>query len=179
VIYEPLVFWTLPLRSNRKSVTFEECVAWWQKEQRLEGDDMPFCDECQEQKMATHTQRVWKFAPVLAIKFHRFKQDASGVIHKNNAHVEYPMEIDTKRIQAFEQCDRPKYRLIGAIVHGGTTSGGHYTCVVRDAMNSTKWYDISDAHVRLVSEEKATPSEAYVLFYERMPMEIEEEATND
>ncbi len=66
--------------------------------------------------------------------------------------------------KAGEQPGTYKYRLSGAVVHSGSLGGGHYVAFVR---RGSRWYYISDSHVKVVSEASALSCQAYLLFYVR------------
>jgi ubiquitin C-terminal hydrolase len=170
VVYDPFAFWTLPLPQGHQSLTFEECVNAWGRTERLQGDNMPFCEECGQQLPANHTQSVWRFAPILIIRFQRFKEGNDGHFQKNNVPISYPMKIDASKLQRDPKSCPRKYYLIAVVVHTGTNTIGHYTCVVKDTVDNSKWYEISDSYVRVVSKRQARPRDAYLLFYEgRLP----------
>jgi ubiquitin carboxyl-terminal hydrolase 8 len=133
----------------------------------LEGEKVPFCDECGARIGANVWRFVWKFAPILIIRFHRFEEGSDGRFRKNNALISYPMEIDAAEFQKDPESSFGKYYLIAVVGHSGTISNGHYNCVVKDVVNDSKWYNISDSDVSVVSISDARPPEAYLLFYER------------
>ncbi|CDF37641.1 unnamed protein product [Chondrus crispus] len=66
-----------------------------------------------------------------------------------------------------------KYALTGVTVHGGSLSGGHYTAYVREGVDSDHrggWYFCNDAKIQRAKERDVLRSEAYLLYYERVPV---------
>ena len=76
------------------------------------------------------------------------------------------------------------YSLYGVVVHGGGMQGGHYTCFTKTRPMATldtpakskqgeqtdeQWYHASDTQVRTATETEVLKSQAYLLFYERLP----------
>jgi len=58
-----------------------------------------------------------------------------------------------------------RFRLSGAVVHSGSLGGGHYVAYVR---RGSRWFYVSDSHVKVVSEAAALGCQAYLLFYVRV-----------
>lgn len=66
-----------------------------------------------------------------------------------------------------------KYALTGVTVHGGSLCGGHYTAYVREGVDSDHrggWYFCNDAKIQRAKERDVLRSEAYLLYYERVPV---------
>jgi ubiquitin C-terminal hydrolase len=168
-VYEPVISWTLPLPTGRSVVSFEDSFAFWQKTERFDEDCLPFCDECGEERAASKGQCVWRFSPIVIMRFGRFEEGPDGRIRKNNVAVKYPISFRAEDYEKEPNSSPGRYDLFGVILHGGRLTGGHYTCLVRDTEQMTKWYDISDASVREVSEHEAHTRSAYVLIYRRDP----------
>ena len=58
------------------------------------------------------------------------------------------------------------YELQGIVSHSGSMWGGHYVSYVSRYIDGTKkWFYISDAMVKEISEENLKSVEAYILFY--------------
>ena len=86
------------------------------------------------------------------------------------------------------------YGLYGVVVHGGSLHGGHYTACVRQrplkkslstqpttvtaehqtynakAAEEGQWHYISDAHVSPTTFDQVEGCQAYLLFYEMLPV---------
>jgi ubiquitin C-terminal hydrolase len=174
-VEEPLMSWGLPLPRGSRSTTFQDCVGLWHAIERLDGDDTPTCDVCQQRIPANRTQQVWRFAPVLIVRLNRFKTGPNGSVRKRSVGVTYPMQINAKEYQTDPESTPGLYHLSAVIVHSGTSSGGHYICIVRDPIGTAKWYAISDSFVSAVPESRAQTADAYVLFYTQSILPISPE----
>ena len=87
------------------------------------------------------------------------------------------------------------YGLYGVVVHDGSLGGGHYTAYVRQrplkktlsgqhtvsvdqqtydvkAAEDGKWYYTSDAHVSPTGFDQVKRCQAYLLFYEMLPVTL-------
>lgn len=162
LISEPLVFWALSLPPGGSSLTLDDCIRFWQKEQRLTGDNAMWCDRCQCEESVTRKAQVARFAPVLVIQLKRFSQGYGGLT-KNETRLSYPLRFEASR---YSQRSSGTYELTGVICHAGTLSGGHYTALVRDG---SQWYDISDSSVTRVAGDwggQRSDSSAMALFYQ-------------
>jgi uncharacterized UBP type Zn finger protein len=88
----------------------------------------------------------------------RFSYDkASGMIAKNSAPVDFPMQ--------FKHAGKT-LELYGVVMHHGSFGGGHYNAYVRDSAGS--WFYCNDDTVSPSTETEVLGSgqKAYVLFYE-------------
>lgn len=65
-----------------------------------------------------------------------------------------------------------QYRLYAVVNHSGTLSFGHYTayCKVGEEEHDRRWYLFNDAMVSAALEADVVSREAYMLFYERVPV---------
>ncbi|KAM4627199.1 ubiquitin carboxyl-terminal hydrolase 16 [Polymixia lowei] len=130
--------------------------------------------------------------PVLTLHLKRFQQVGYSVC-KVNRHVHFPQILDlapfcaVKCKNMMEGETQVLYSLYGIVEHSGTMRSGHYTAYVKvrpqcptPISNGLKsqgdveppkgsWFHISDTSVQPVTESKVQGSQAYLLFYERMP----------
>jgi ubiquitin C-terminal hydrolase len=150
-----------------KPLTYQECAKLYLDEERLDGENKHRCDTCGETKPAVRSCSIWRFAPGFVVQFKRFEEDSHRNLRKNCVVIGYPMQIRTEDYETDPNSPRPVYDLFGVILHSGTMSGGHCTCVVRDPAETSVWYEISDSHVQTVSATRARRPGAYELFYER------------
>jgi ubiquitin C-terminal hydrolase len=165
--FEPLVGWPLPVPSDGRRTSLEECIEQWRKQEMLSEDDSLFCERCDMQEPATRQTSVWRFAPILVIQLKRFQAGRNGAVKKNSAPVRYPMTIKAEEYEMDPQATHADYALFGIVVHCGTESGGHYTALVRDIEDGSPWFEIFDDSVRLIAEERVVRPDAYLLFYAR------------
>jgi ubiquitin carboxyl-terminal hydrolase 20/33 len=113
------------------------------KQQEMRDDNGLYCDRCKHAENVFRRIEVVKFAPVVIVQLKRFRQTLYGLV-KNTIPVDYPLQLDTHR---WAREGTGVYELTGAICHGGSLEGGHYTCLVRSLDNLGQWYGISDSWV--------------------------------
>ncbi|XP_029922337.1 ubiquitin carboxyl-terminal hydrolase 16 [Myripristis murdjan] len=130
--------------------------------------------------------------PVLTLHLKRFQQNGYSIC-KVNRHVQFPLVLDLAPYCALncknvtEGETQVLYSLYGIVEHSGTMRSGHYTAYVKvrpqcptsssngfTAQGDAEppkgsWYHISDTSVQPVTESKVQGSQAYLLFYERIP----------
>ncbi|XP_072316322.1 ubiquitin carboxyl-terminal hydrolase 16 [Eucyclogobius newberryi] len=130
--------------------------------------------------------------PVLTLHLKRFQQNGFSIC-KVNRHVQFPGVLDLAPFCTVN-CksevaggSQILYSLYGIVEHSGTMRSGHYTAFVKVRPRWAKsesngssaqcdtdptkgsWFHISDTSVQPVSDAKALSSQAYLLFYERIP----------
>ena len=133
-------------------------------------DDGYRCEKCKSDSTYGFTKYyIVKPPPILVICLKRFAQ-SSFTFSKMSKKINFPATFDlTKYCLLINQdkYDRDvRYELYGAVQHSGNLRGGHYTCYVKK--ESGNWYYISDSHYRMVNEQEALGSDAYLLFYRRI-----------
>ena len=137
--------------------------------------------------------------PVLTIHLKRFSQTGHG-LQKLNKRVEFPLELDMSPFCVSDtsvpkDCNNKiLYGLRGIVDHSGGMFGGHYVAHVNIADWNVKisfarengtckspysnrksalpeeWYTISDSHISNTNHDRVFSSQAYILFYERLPL---------
>ncbi|XP_009143930.1 ubiquitin carboxyl-terminal hydrolase 2 [Brassica rapa] len=139
-------------------------------------DEAVDSEEVVVRRAAIKRVQVNKAPPVLTIHLKRFSQDAQGRLSKLRGHVAFSefidlglyMDMDSRQ----DEEDQPVYMLAGLVEHSGTMRRGHYVAYIRgddkERRDSSVWYRASDSFVRQVSFEEVLPSEAYILFYQRI-----------
>jgi ubiquitin carboxyl-terminal hydrolase 8 len=164
-MHEPLVSWALALPSGRSTLTLEDCIQFWQREEQMKGRNRVWCNRCRCLQDVQRRSSVVKFAPVIIVHLKRFEDSRSGLM-KNNTPISYPLEFDSGRFASFST---GVYDLIGVICYTGTFQSGHYTCLVREAERGAQWYHISDNEVTLARLDSGHPradSSAITLLYQ-------------
>jgi ubiquitin C-terminal hydrolase len=162
---EPLVYWSLPVAQGTTQ-DLGECIAQWRQRAEVTGDDTMACKLCSRQGRCTRETVAVQFSRVLIIQLKRFVMQGS-TLKKNHAVVNYPVELDSG---AYALESTGIYDLTGLIVHHGTVNTGHYSCLVRDPDDETKWFSISDIIVSLreaPTSRGLSDGETMTLFYQR------------
>ena len=137
--------------------------------------------------------------PVLTIHLKRFSQTGYG-LQKLDKRVDFPLELDMSPFCVSDTSvpkdfnNQILYGLRGVVDHSGGMFGGHYVAHVNiadwNAKNSfarkngtykspdsnrksalpEEWYTISDSHISNTNHADVFSSQAYILFYERLPL---------
>ncbi|KAK9671486.1 hypothetical protein RND81_12G032900 [Saponaria officinalis] len=132
---------------------------------------------------ATKRILISKSPTILTIHLKRFWQDGRGRLSKLNGHVVFKEFIDLRPYldnrSVKESCI---YRLSGVVEHSGSMRSGHYIAYVRGDKRKGRsedesyrqkhnvWYHASDSFIRETTLDEVLRSEAYILFYEKIPL---------
>jgi ubiquitin C-terminal hydrolase len=120
--------------------------------EKMEGNDMYYCDKCKEKRVASKRYSVEKWSPHIIVWLKRFRQTNYGNI-KMNQKLDIPLEW------------RHDIKLKGAVIHYGNLNGGHYVYVGK---KNDKWYIFDDSSVSIITNEhklKDILCHAYCLYY--------------
>ena len=126
-----------------------------------------YCSECQKVHKANAYEKIYRPPKILLIILDR----GHGKIFKGD--VEINKYLDISNIIDEERYKySPLYKLICISTHSGTSSSsGHYTaCCLTD---NNKYYYFSDTHVHEIDEKEITQNEPYLLFYQQLNKEEE------
>jgi len=129
---------------------------------------------------ATKQLLIKKSPRVLTLHLKRFMQMPTGGFKKIDTDISFPTILDlTPFSVADDSPTKYKYQLYGVVNHSGGMGGGHYVAFSRkrplkppslaDDLQSA-WYYASDTHLSKTSLSEVLRQEAYVLFYDRVPV---------
>ncbi|KAL1924566.1 uncharacterized protein VTP21DRAFT_4220 [Calcarisporiella thermophila] len=156
---------------KRSTVTLQDCVDEFMREERLGEDDLWYCPRCREHRQATKKFDLWKLPEVLVVHLKRFSHTR---YHRDkiDAFVDFPLtglDLTSKVVRKDEGL---VYDLFAVSNHFGGLGGGHYTAY---AFNSEqeKWYNFDDSHVSPVDGDQIKSSAAYLLFYRRRSSKLQ------
>ncbi|XP_040279587.1 ubiquitin carboxyl-terminal hydrolase 48 isoform X1 [Bufo bufo] len=146
-----------------------DCVTEFLKEEKLEGDNRYFCENCQSKQNATRKIRLLKLPPTLNLQLMRFVFDRqTGHKKKLNTYIGFG---ETLEMDPFlDQTDsKYVYELSAVLIHRGVSAySGHYIAHVKDPQTS-EWYKFNDEEIEKmegkklqlgIEEELAEPSKA-------------------
>jgi ubiquitin C-terminal hydrolase len=165
VVRDPFSILSLPIpKQTTRTVTLESCLESFARSEVLDRNNQWKCEHCKRFVQATKRISVHKSSKVLILHFKRF--EGRGFWSKKvTTSVSYPDVLDTNIISGHGNGAR--YKLIGAVFHGGTLYGGHYTAAVLD-QSENQWYAYNDSCGSAISAGSAYSDKAYILFYEKL-----------
>jgi len=145
----------LILSINQDSKNLDDCYRNYKVHEKLEKDDLYFCEKCQEKRIASKKISINNWSNHLIIWLKRFEIKNGNSIKINNS-IEIPLEW------------RHEFKIVGAVLHSGGTDGGHYMYISRN-LNSNSWTLCNDSSVNELSENQAQQylNKAYILYYRK------------
>jgi ubiquitin carboxyl-terminal hydrolase 2/21 len=155
--------------SSSSGTRLEDCLKIFTEEERLDGDEQPYCEKCRCQEPGVKKMTIQRLPPVLVIHLKRFS--SYGRRSKLDTSVTIPHTLNvsdyTTRGPSCDVSDK-QYELYGVSNHSGTVYFGHYTAWCKH-YSSNKWFSYNDSQVSPLTVQTPTfsSSAAYVLFYRR------------
>ena len=162
---------------KRKSITLQDCLDEFTKEEKLGEDDLWYCPRCKKHQQATKRFDLWKVPDILVVHLKRFS-NSRMLRDKIDTFVDFPIEgLDLtemvgersvgKRLQAagvdveslgLTDLDEPLvYDLFAVDEHLGGLGGGHYRAYALNHITG-KWYHFDDSYVTPARPEQAVVS---------------------
>lgn len=150
----PSRFYELELNiQGHKNLT--ECITEFLKEEKLDGENRYFCENCQSKQSATRRIRLHSLPPTLNLQLMRFVFDRqTGLKKKLNTFINFPEQLDMEPF--FEQKTDQKfvYELSAVLIHRGISAySGHYIAHVKDALTGD-WYKFNDEEIEKMEGKK-------------------------
>jgi len=141
----------LPINSSDE--TLDDCYRGYKVHEKLEGDDMYYCDACKAKRIASKRLQVVGWSDNLIVWLKRFENNGHR-LSKNNKEIEIPFDW------------RHDYTIKGAVVHMGGIGGGHYIYISRDITTNvwTIYDDSSTSQLRPEQVQKYL-NHAYIFNY--------------
>jgi ubiquitin carboxyl-terminal hydrolase 2/21 len=164
VIRDPFSILSVPIpRRAARSVSLESCLETFASSEVLDANNKWKCDHCKQLVQATKESKIYKCPPVLIIHLKRF-EGSGWSSRKLTTAVSYPDVLDTNMFTG--HANGARYKLIGAVFHGGSLTGGHYTSAALDQRENT-WYYYNDSISSAIDVSEAHSDKAYILFYQK------------
>ena len=132
---------------------------------KLSGDVKWMCPFCKK-KVEAVMQSALVIAPtVLVVQLNRFEKKKDSQTGKITTHkVDVDVSFDeTLRLHRF---DGYSYELVAMILHTGSLSEGHYTCVTK--YDDGLWYLHNDSTVTRIGQLPLQAKEPYMLLYRKL-----------
>lgn len=144
-------FLIIPIKDEDN--TLDDCYRSFKIHEKLEGDEMYYCENCKAKRIASRRVNVIDWSDNLIIWLKRF-ENHKGRLSKNNKEIEIPIDW------------RHDFTIKGAVIHHGGINGGHYVYMSRNVQTNT-WYMCDDSSVRQIPSEHVQPllNRAYIFNY--------------
>ena len=166
----------------KRGVNIYDCFSEFEKTEKLDQDNMWYCNKCKEHVQATKKFDIYRVPPILVVNFKRFKQGkksymsysfgGGGFGQKQDCQVDFPLEgLDLGSIVIGPQKNENLiYDCYAVSNHYGNMGFGHYTAYCKNPIDK-KWYEFDDSRVSRIDESRLEDtivnSAAYNLFYRR------------
>ena len=150
--------------SKTKKLSLESCFKYYSREQL--GFEF-YCSECQKVHEGNAYEKIYRPPKILVVVLDRgFGKTFRGDV-KIDKYLDLKHKIDEEKYDY--SC---LYKLICVSTHSGTSSSsGHYTaCCLTD---NNKYYYFSDSYSHEIDEKEITQNEPYLLFYQQLNKEEE------
>lgn len=152
----------IPIPKKNGECTLENCIDYYFKPVKFEGDNALFDESKKEKVNCIQTTQIWNLPEILIITLKRFSYDG----RKNKTLVRFSCDTINMNNYVCGYNRIYSYELYGVCNHSGGVSGGHYTSFVK---HNTSWYHYNDTSVGHVkSHEHIVTPMAYCLFYRRI-----------
>jgi ubiquitin C-terminal hydrolase len=159
---EPYFMIDLPIPTDNKEPTLEDCLNYYVEGETLEGENAWYCEEKEKKINIKKKIQLWSLPNILVIDFKRFNNQSK----KNQILITFPIDLDLSKYVIGYKPESYKYELYGVCNHSGSVLGGHYTSFIKNA--NGKWYHFNDNEVtELASNDSIVSPKAYVLFYKK------------
>lgn len=161
---------------QQKVVTLESLLDNYFAPTKLSGDNMYFCETCNDHVNAEQSWSILQSPNVVFIQLKRYEYIDLGhgqfTLVKNHCPVKYGHELDlsdymeTQESQSSSSEDSSlKYKLVAVVRHGGQLNGGHYIC---NGYFEHFWVSFSDDSGYFLSRDEVCAEDAYILAYHKV-----------
>lgn len=142
----------LPIDSDDNDL--DDCYRNYKSYEKLEGDEMYYCDNCKEKRIASKRVGVINWSKHLIIILGRFVNNKSRS-SKINKEIKIPIDW------------RHDFTIKGAVIHSGGMGGGHYVFMGRD-IKTNVWTMYDDSSTSTIRPEQVQNylNRAYIFHYQ-------------
>eukprot|EP00092_Neocalanus_flemingeri_P076529 GFUD01094943.1.p1 GENE.GFUD01094943.1~~GFUD01094943.1.p1 ORF type:complete len:654 (+),score=77.64 GFUD01094943.1:881-2842(+) len=158
-------FWDLSLGIPSKSgdVSLLDCLDSFTKEETLDGDEMPTCEQCKTRRKSTKRYSLYRLPKILVVHLKRFSPSERSR-QKMSTTVTFPLTgLNLSRYT--DSVSNSSYNCYAISNHSGTLYSGHYTAYAKHSQ-SGQWHSYNDSRVSKCSSSNVISNEAYLLFFE-------------
>jgi len=113
-------------KNGKKTITLEDCLMEYTKEEQLGEEDLWYCPSCQKHQQATKKLDIWRLPDILVVHLKRFSHTRAWR-DKIDAFVDFPihgLDLSGKALKEEDQNENV-YDLYGVSNHMGGLGGGH------------------------------------------------------
>ncbi|WVR09644.1 hypothetical protein IAU60_006717 [Kwoniella sp. DSM 27419] len=185
-VADPSIAKEVAKKKEGKSISIEDCLDEFSKEETLGEDDLWYCPVCKKHQAATKRLEIYKAPDILVICIKRFGS-ARRMADKLDNLVEFPVDgldlgdrigerkvaktlklngDDLAELGLEEESEEMVYDLYAVDNHFGGMGGGHYTAFCRNYVDN-QWYNYDDSRVSKADAAAVQSRAAYLLFYRR------------
>jgi len=160
------------------SIHLHDCLNKFTRKEELGNLSKIHCKQCGKNQESTKQLTISQLPFVTCFHLKRFEHQSNGTRNKIQTLVTFPENLDMKpfvssnrNIEKDRKRSFPKnindytYKLFAVVNHQGTLQSGHYTCFVKQSVNS--WFKCDDALVTKTTIDQVLNSEAYLLSYHK------------
>ena len=146
-------------KRNENLVYIKECFEYYEKEDKMIGENQIFCNSCHKMSNSINQSRMIIGPNVLVINLNRGK----GL--QFDIKINFGEYLDLKKFIYYKKSPY-YYEIIGIVTHFGPSSmGGHFIAFCKSFVDQ-KWYKYNDAIVTNSSfQEASSTGVPYILFY--------------
>lgn len=163
VTFDPFWDLSLPIPKSSDTVTLQQCLSLFTKEEVLDGDEKPTCSHCKTRQKCTKSFTIHRCPKILVLHLKRFSP-SERFRAKLNTRVEFPL-TNLDLCPYMSNSHYVMYNLYAVSNHSGSTYSGHYTASCLHPKTG-EWHECNDTKVSEMSASRVVSPEAYVLFYE-------------
>lgn len=163
VTFDPFWDLSLPIPKSSDTVTLQQCLSLFTKEEVLDGDEKPTCSYCKTRQKCTKSFTIHRCPKILVLHLKRFSP-SERFRAKLNTRVEFPL-TNLDLCPYMSNSHYVMYNLYAVSNHSGSTYSGHYTASCLHPKTG-EWHECNDTKVSEMSASRVVSPEAYVLFYE-------------
>ncbi|XP_044523778.1 ubiquitin carboxyl-terminal hydrolase 48 isoform X4 [Gracilinanus agilis] len=131
-----------------------DCITEFLKEEKLEGDNRYFCENCQSKQNATRKIRLLSLPCTLNLQLMRFVFDRqTGHKKKLNTYIGFSELLDMEPYMEHKE-GIYVYELSAVLIHRGVSAySGHYIAHVKDPQTG-EWYKFNDEDIEKMEGKK-------------------------
>ena len=147
------------------NINLEDCLQFYNTEERLEDGNEWFCKKCKKQVKALKKSEFFYLPNIMILCLSRFKKISNDYI-KNEQFINYPLtNLKMNKFMTMKNEEDYIYDIFGVVEHYGGREGGHYTAICQNYDGN--WYSYDDSNCSSSHPKEVHSKNAYILFYRR------------